>query len=289
MSDLVVASITQANTDEKIIEMWLHGRPKSTAAEYRRDIAYFRRFLECKPLRELTLEDLQAYQSHLDEKGLGDSTKKRKLNAVKSLFTFATKLNYTRFNVAAALRLPKAPRTLAGRILKQSEVFKMSAAADEGRNNAFILLMYGTGARVSEVCQLRWQDFSEREDGAVQVSYLGKGEKYRTVLVPESVWAELKVLRGQASAQTPVFQGYEGKPISRKTGHRIVKSAVERAKLNPNVSCHWLRHAHGQHAIVIGKAPLHLVRDTLGHSSISVTNLYLESNPEDSSSRYLGL
>lgn len=289
MSDLVVASITQANTDDKIIEMWLHGRAQSTTTEYRRDIEYFRNFLECKPLRELTLEDLQAYQSHLDEKGLKDATKKRKLNTVKSLFTFASRLAYTRFNVAAALRLPKAPRTLAGRILKQSEVFRLAAAADEGRDNAFIMLLYGTGARVSEVCQLRWQDFSERDDGVVQVSYLGKGEKYRTVLVPESVWAELKALRGQATAQEPVFRGYEGKPISRKTGHRIIKAAVEKGKLNPNVSCHWLRHAHGQHAIVIGKAPLHLVRDTLGHSSIAVTNLYLESNPEDSSSRYLGL
>lgn len=53
------------------------------------------------------------------------------------------------------------------------------------------------------------------------------------------------------------------------------------------VSAHWMRHAYAQHSLADG-APL-LVRDSLGYSSIVVTNIYLELMPEDSSSKYLGL
>jgi integrase/recombinase XerD len=76
--------------------------------------------------------------------------------------------------------------------------------------------------------------------------------------------------------------------IDRSMVHLIIKEAALKTNLDPGISCHWLRHAHAQHSLTKG-APIHLVRDTLGHSNISVTNVYLESNPEDSSSKYLGL
>jgi hypothetical protein len=52
------------------------------------------------------------------------------------------------------------------------------------------------------------------------------------------------------------------------------------------VSPHWLRHAHASHALDHG-APLSLVRDTLGHASISTTSAYLHARPGDSSARFL--
>ena len=52
------------------------------------------------------------------------------------------------------------------------------------------------------------------------------------------------------------------------------------------VSPHWLRHCHGSHAID-RKAPLTVVRDTLGHSNIAVTNEYAKARPDQSSSHYL--
>lgn len=274
--------IKSDSTDEQLIEMWLHGRPDSTRSVYLRTIRAFQKAVN-KPLQEITLEDLQRYASSMD--GLKDATRRSKLNAVKSLFTFAAKLQYVRFNVAAALRLPKSKTTLAGRILNRTQVQALLDEPDP-RNRALLLLLYGTGIRVSECCALTWDDFQARDDGTVQARIWGKGNKQRIVLVPSVVWAEVWKLRGERSATSAVFLGRNGH-MDRTTAHRIVKAAAQRAGL-PKVSAHWMRHAHAQHSLA-GGAPLQLVRDSLGHSSIAVTNVYLESMPEDSSSKYLGL
>ena len=95
-------------------------------------------------------------------------------------------------------------------------------------------------------------------------------------------------LRGD-DPNAPVF------PSRKKGGHlnpasawRIVKKAAAQAGIDGNVSPHWLRHAHASHALERG-APVALVRDTLGHSSVSTTNGYLHARPNDSSARYLAV
>ena len=67
---------------------------------------------------------------------------------------------------------------------------------------------------------------------------------------------------------------------------KIVTQAALRAGITKKVSPHWLRHSHASHALDRG-APLHLVRDTLGHVSIKTTGKYLHARPDDSSGLYL--
>ncbi|QLE47971.1 integrase [Nostoc sp. C057] len=280
-----MSELSRVSSDQTLMNMWLHGRPASTTASaYRRNAEYFLNYVG-KSLGEIALEDLQAYAIHLNELGIKESSARTKLNVVKSLFTFAAKLNYIRFNVAAALRIPKANNSLAGRILRQTEVLKLiNHPSLPVRSRCLLKLMYATGMRVSEACRLKWVDFHERDSGEIQVTVLGKGSKMRTVLVPIAVWMELEQLR----ATEYVFTNSKSLPIDRMAAHRIIKEAATLAGINPEVSAHWLRHSHATHAIAKG-APLALVRDTLGHSSVSTTNQYLHANPTDSSSNYLGL
>jgi len=77
-----------------------------------------------------------------------------------------------------------------------------------------------------------------------------------------------------------------GGPLSRVQVHRIVKSAAKRAGLKPNISAHYLRHAHCSHALDRG-APVHVVQQTLGHASLTTTTRYSHARPGDSSARYL--
>lgn len=283
------SQLTRADADDHLIGMWLHGRPDSTKQEYLRDVDRFRKFLGYAPLRSLTLEDLQAYQNHLDSQNLKDATKRRKINSIKSLLSFACNLNYVTFNVAAAVRIPKASPILTGRFLRVGEVMRLFAREPRPRNVIFLKLLYATGCRVSEICRLKWSDFHDRDDGETQVTIMGKGQKQRIVLVPIAVWLELETMRDGAEPAAYIFLGRDkAKSMTRATGHEIIKAAALRAGLDPKISCHWLRHAHATHSLAKG-APLQLVRDTLGHSSIAVTNVYLESNPEDSSSKYLGM
>jgi integrase/recombinase XerD len=276
----------QAESDHQLIELWLHGRSHHTQRAYRADAERF--FLAVgKPLHQITLGDLQQYAGQLVASGLEPSSVHRSLSAIKSLFAFGHRLGYLPFDVARPLRLPALRDGLAERILDEADVVKMIALEAMPRNRAILLTLYAGGFRVAELCSLKWSDLQSR-DQAGQVTVFGKGGKTRTVLMPESVWNALMSLRGDAAENAPVFRSRKGGHLDESQVWRIVRKAAKRARIEKEVSCHWLRHAHASHALDRG-APIHLVQATLGHVSISTTGRYLHARPTESSSRFLGL
>jgi integrase/recombinase XerD len=274
----------QAESDQHLIDLWLHGRSRHTQRAYRGDAEKF--FVAVgKPLHRITLGDLQQYAGQLVESGLESSSVYRSMSAVKSLIAFGHRLGFLPFDVARPLRLPALREKLAERILEETDVLRMIALENMPRNKAILLTLYVGGFRVAELCGLKWSDLQGR-DTAGQITVFGKGAKTRTVKVPSSVWNSLMSLRGDAPENAPVFR-------SRKRGHldesmvwRIVRKAAKRAGIEKAVSCHWLRHAHASHALDRG-APIHLVQATLGHSSVATTGKYLHARPADSSANYL--
>ncbi|QDU94064.1 tyrosine-type recombinase/integrase [Lignipirellula cremea] len=273
----------QADSDEQLIELWLHGRSEHTQRAYRSEAERFMQFV-AKPLRLLKLLDIQSFADHLGE-SLKESSQHRALSAVKSLLAFGHRIGYWTFDIGAAMKLPTFRDELADRILGETDVLRIISLEPNPRNRAILLTLYAGGFRVSEICQLKWRHLQERES-AGQITVFGKGGKTRTVLMPQAIWDALQKLQQDASSEAPVFR-------SRKKGHldesavwRIVKKASERAGIDKEVSCHWFRHAHASHALDRG-CPIHLVQATLGHSSISTTGRYLHARPTDSSGNYL--
>jgi integrase/recombinase XerD len=274
----------QADSDEHLIELWLHGRSRHTQRAYRADAERFLTAVE-RPLRRITLGDLQQYAGHLLESGLQPASAYRTMSAIKSLFAFGHRLGYLPFDVARPLRLPALRDGLADRILEETDVVRIIALERMPRNKAILMTLYVGGFRVAELCSLKWSDL-QRRDAAGQITVFGKGGKTRTVLMPESVWNALQSLRGDAGENNPVFRSRKGGHLDESQVWRIVRKASTRAGIEKAVSCHWLRHAHASHALDRG-APIHLVQATLGHSSISTTGRYLHARPTESSSSYL--
>lgn len=161
----------------------------------------------------------------------------------------------------------------------------MIALEGQPRNKCLLLTLYAGGFRVAELCSLKWSDLQGR-DTAGQITVFGKGSKTRTVLVPQSVWTSLMLLRGDAPQHAPVFRSRKGRHLDESQVWRIVRKAAKRAGIEKAVSAHWLRHAHASHALDRG-APIHLVQQTLGHSSVATTGKYLHARPADSSANYL--
>jgi integrase/recombinase XerD len=274
---------TQADNDDQLIGMWLHGRPATTVRAYLTDIAKMRAFVN-KPLRSITLGDLQAF---VDSLTLKPSSVRRTVNAVKSLFAFGQKLGYLRFDVGRALKVAAFRDELAERILTTDEVHRLLEIERNPRNRAIMFLFYGSGIRVSELASLKWKHVTQRESSG-QISVFGKGGKTRSILIPQQTWDALMKIRKTACDEEPVFR-------SRKKGHlhpsqvwRIVKKAAKKAGLKDTVSCHWLRHSHASISLQNG-SPIHLVQATLGHSSIATTGRYLHARPTESSGNYLGM
>lgn len=275
--------VEQADSDEQLIELWLHGRPANTERGYRSEV---NRFLDWanKPLHKIKLLDLQQFVDHLSE-FLKPSSVSRSIRAIKSLFAFGHRLGYLQFDVGKALKMRGLPDELTERIISESEVLRIISLEPNPRNRAILLTFYAGGFRVSELCAMKWRHLQER-DSTGQITTFAKGDKTRSVLMPKSVWESLLALRGQAPLDAPVFR-------SRKKGHlcesavwRVVKKATKRAGIPKDVSCHWFRHAHASHALDRGAA-IHLVQATLGHSSIATTGKYLHARPNDSSGNYL--
>jgi integrase/recombinase XerD len=290
----VPAGPSGAATDGRLIELWLHGKSEATKEAYRSDLSKFLDFTEGKPLRAVTLADVQEFADFIAEL-LAPTSQARILAALKSLFAFGHQVGYLPFDVGRPLKLPARRDRRAERILSADVVHSMIAHAKEGRDRALLRTLYIGGLRVTEAVGLRTRDLVYRDDGrGGQLTVFGKGSKTRPVLVPRSLFDELIALSLPDPA-APLFRsqkkGQDGgaRAITARQAERIVKATAMRAGLknSSEVSPHWLRHAHASHAMERG-AKIHLVQATLGHSDISTTGRYLHARPDESSALYLG-
>jgi integrase/recombinase XerD len=276
----------QADNDQQLITLWLHGKSIHTQRYYKTDIERFFDFTQ-KLLGQTILKDLQDFADDLNSKELADSSKRRILSSVKSLFAFAHKLGYLPFDTSRPLILPNPKDTLAERILSEDEVHRIINNENIPRNKLILKTLFISGIRVSELCSLIWKDLQDRKDGG-QMTVYGKGSKTRTLLIPEPLWTELKEYQGNSSEESSIFRGRKkSSKLHPTTILRIVKRAAKRAGIHKAVSPHWFRHSHA--SIASEKAPLHVIQQSLGHESIQTTARYLHVKPNDCSSKYLEL
>ena len=154
------------------------------------------------------------------------------------------------------------------------------------RDLALLALMYDSGARVQEIADLRTGDIQLQKPYTVKVT--GKGNKTRIVpLMPQTANIIKNYLSDtkQISAEMPLFYSYSGKKLTRAGIAYILKKYVWLAReQNPvlypdKVSPHTLRHSKSMH-LLEGGVNLVYIRDFLGHSSITTTEIYARANPE---------
>jgi integrase/recombinase XerD len=286
--------LSGADTDGRLIGLWLHGKSPATVEAYRSDLAKFSDFIEGKPLGTVTLADVQDFADFLSEL-LAPASQARILAALKSLFAFGHQVGYLPFDVGRPVKLPPRRDERAERILSADDVHSVIAHASKGRDRGLIRVLYIGGLRVTEAVGLRTRDLVVRDDGrGGQLAVFGKGSKTRPVLVPANLFGELTDL-ALPFPDAPLFRsqkkGPDGgpRPVTARQAERIVKATARKAGLKnaSEVSPHWLRHAHASHAMDRG-AKIHLVQATLGHSDISTTGRYLHARPDESSALYLG-
>lgn len=277
--------VPQVAGEAQLIELWLQQNDSpNTRRSYARTAREFLGFVG-QPLNQVTRADLQDYKNNLMERGLKPASVNQHLATVKSLLTYSHDVGYTTFNVGRAVKLLKQRDDLAARILEQPDMLKIITLERNSRNHAMLTLLYYSGARVSEICALKWGDLKPR-DKAGQVTLYGKGGKTRTVKLPVRVWSLLKGLRKKADNNSYVFQSARGGKLDPSQVYRIVKAAASRAGIEGNVSPHWFRHGHASHALDAG-CPVHVLKESLGHASLATTSRYTHARPTESSSDYL--
>ena len=244
---------------------------------------------------EADLRALRGWLAHLHAEGAGRTTIARRATAARVFHAWLQDTGRADRDPAAALRSPKAARTLPPTLDRAaaSGLFdhlagRIAAAEDDAlravalRDAAVIEVLYSSGLRVSELCGLRERDV-DRGRGLVRV--VGKGAKERSVPLggpaARAVDAWLAARPGLAgpAATDRVFVGVRGGPLDPRVARRIVHEALAAVPDAPDLGPHGLRHAMATH-LLEGGADLRAVQEMLGHSSLATTQIYTHVTDE---------
>src|SRR5690348_10920907 len=135
--------VQDVSDESLVVNSWLDAgaRPAATVAAYRADVMRFFAAVQ-KPMREITVMDVQAYMNTLTGAA---SSRRRALNSIKSLFSRAVKMGYLARNVTALVQAPKADNKLAGRILSEAAVQRMIVLESDPRNHMLLRVLYASG------------------------------------------------------------------------------------------------------------------------------------------------
>jgi len=253
-----------------------------------------------KSVEELSFEEIDEsvvlnFLDHVEHtRGCSPRTRNARLAAIRAFFGFTAREEPSLLLHCQTIRTIPLKRTQHKTVdyLEKNEMQALLNVVELNsrsgvRDNALLLLLYNTGARVSEIVQLKVEDL--RLDGTAQVTLLGKGQKYRSCpLWPETVEALQDYLR-QRTAKDPagpqLFLNANGSPLTRfGLRHIIGKYAVAAKSQCPSIAAkavnpHTIRHTTAMHLLRAGN-DVNMVSYWLGHADINTTHIYVEIDME---------
>jgi len=268
-----------------------HNAARNTQLAYGRDLLAFAEFIAPLSLALVSRADVEAYLLRCAAEGLSQSTRARRLSAIRQLYRFAFEEGWRSDNPALQITGPGATRHLP-KNLSQEDVLRLLQAAhttgrtprDRQRNGLLMELLYATGLRVSELVTL---PTAALRGAPRMILVKGKGNKDRMAPLSDpariAITAWLK-LRDAEEDQARLA----GKPANRyllpgngADGHLtrqqffgLIKTMALTAGLDPTqVSPHVLRHAFATH-LLAGGADLRVIQMLLGHADLSSTEIY---------------
>jgi len=225
-------------------------------------------FSRCKNFtaEEIDTDKIRKYIIWKAERGsLGTATQHQLLNALKFWFE-RIEGNPKNFIDLRPRKEKKLPH-----VLSIQEIERLMAAVDNLKHQSILLMIYGSGLRLSELCNLRIADVhSDRMEVFVHDS---KGKRDRFVTLSKRA---LESLRGYYKVYRPsfwLFEGQSGGRYSTSSVQKIFKRAKESSKINPYATVHTLRHSYATHLLEQGVSLRH-IQLLLGHSSSKTTEIY---------------
>lgn len=248
----------------QLIYAWLYQKnPKTTKRAYEFILKSFYEQFPGISFKAVTASHLVQFLEHQKDKSL--ATRRLYKNCLSSLLGYMERAEFLKNNPSKLLDRISYQDKTDQKIISKSQLKILITLESNPRNQLIIQLLYLTGMRVSEFQQLRWSDFVDRED-RWQLTVIGKGKRVRSIYISKkNEFSKLFLVNNNSYVS--------GERLSSTHIYRIVRQAGERVGLK-KFSPHWLRHCHATHSLEAG-APIHIVQETLGHSSLETTGKYL--------------
>ena len=249
-----------------------------TIRSYKVDLLEFSEFLKTNygvehPSR-VNVDHIRNFVASLVRHGYEKRSINRKLSAIRSFYRYLNRYGIVDIQPATAVRSFKLPRKLPT-FLTEAEMERLFELTDLSlRDRTILELLYGTGMRASELCNLKLHDIDwEREIIRVH----GKGGKQREIPLTCTAlrWLREYVRTGDKIKmdELGLFLSRKGTPITTRTLQRIVKKHLMKVSHKTGISPHTLRHTYATHLLNRG-CDLRTVQLLLGHRSIASTQIY---------------
>ena len=262
----------------------------NTLVSYRNDLEQFADFLstEYQTLPSLaSSSQVRSWLSDLMVRGVSPKSVNRKISSLKSFYRFLESNNKIVVNPMQKVSSPKTGKKLPV-FVPEEKMQMLFDEIDSGedfpglRNRLILEMFYATGIRLAELIALKHQDI---DIAKAQIKVKGKGNKERIIPMLRSLLNTCKkylILKQEIfgyQITDDVFVTDGGKKIYRKFAYRVVNFYLSTHTTVGKRSPHVLRHSFATHMLNQG-ADINAIKELLGHSSLSATEVYTHNTVE---------
>jgi len=264
----------------------------NTISSYSADILHFVNYLKdigTVKTSDLNLSMFREYLKYLDNYKYSNATMIRKFSSYINFFKFLEDNDLVDKKLTQFIERPRKHHRLYS-FLSQREtkiLLESIKPVDDFslRDRSIIELIYSTGARISEVGNIRIKDINLSEN---EILVHGKGRKERMVYLNHIAldWLNqyLKIrdnfilhLNKRYADDSYLFLNKDGKKLSTRSIRSSFKKYVARAGIGRNPTVHSLRHSFATHLLEEG-AGIKEIQELLGHETVATTQIYLHLN-----------
>ena len=294
-------NLLEMNMDDVVKNFLFHCRfeknlSSKTLTAYNTDLKQFLLFVQQKEiykLKQISKEILKSYLQDISQ--LKPKTIKRKVATLKAMFNYIEYENDNYINPFRKIKIRLKEPLILPSVMSLEEVKKILRIMyneiennhfkekytykAQVRNTAIVEVLFSTGLRVSEVCNLKFEDINLKT-GVVKV--LGKGNKERIIQICQS--EVLKIIRlyyklhqDLIKPGSAFFVNRLAFQISTQSVRLMIKSYVNKAGLIKHITPHTFRHTFAT-LLLEEDVDIKYIQNMLGHSSISITQIYTHVN-----------
>ncbi len=261
-----------------------------TIESYSIDLSQFLEWIgDDKDISLISTEEIRSYMAFCIEKNIKDTTIRRKMATLQSFFTFLEDQEYIikspfrkikkKFKIPK--RLPKVLNKEEMSGLLRAPITKQNGESQNNfgriRDRAIIEMLFATGIRISELCNLTFENI-DMDEKIIRV--FGKGKKERIISFDnqgtiKAIQNYLNIRSGINTQCQNVFLNRFNTPISARAIQKMFQVYLKKAGINKHATPHSLRHTMATMLLENG-ADLRSVQEILGHSSVATTQIYTE-------------
>ena len=274
------AKLIKSFQDHLLVE---RGPSENSIYSYTYDIKKFQGFLTDneKDILDVEADDITAFLKEQKRKKISSRSLARAVAALRQFYKYLKDENKVKANPADKIQTPEVKKSLPDYLTLEEidELFVVIREDDsyELRDKAMFELLYSSGLRISEACNLRLEDVDLEN---MFLTVRGKGGRERLVPFGEKSLqimsryleqARDEILKNRYSEY--LFISKKGDFLNRKSVWRLLKKYLSRTNIKKVVTPHTFRHSFATH-LIENNADLRSVQELLGHIDISTTQIY---------------